>query len=181
MAQERKEKPELVNSNHSLNIELLGKGLYIMNLSYEYTSKKGLILGIGLGYQDLHVNTYTINYTGSPDDEIVWAKQIYLTIPLYMSLKTHKNKRHHMLFTLAVTPSLSYIYRSEEYSKDLMGSRIRMLDVLPAFTIGYEYDPGPFYLRFNIYAHYIGENDYIPSVMPWIGLSIGRYFKRVKK
>ena len=127
----------------------------------------------------MHHGRYTINYTGSPDDETVWSKHLNFTIPLYMSFKTHKNKRHHMLFTLAVTPVISYIYKG--YSKDVMGPRIRKLDVFPAFAIGYEYNPGSFYFRFNVYTQYIGDNAISLPVFPWFGLSVGRYFKRVKK
>jgi len=36
MAQEKKEKPELENSNHSLNIEFFGNGFGRVSLSYEY-------------------------------------------------------------------------------------------------------------------------------------------------
>jgi len=179
IAQEKKEKPELENSKHSLNIELYGNHYSPINLRYEYTSKKSLALGAGLGFVALEDNLYTINYTGSPDDETVWSKRIVITIPLYMTLKTHKNKRHHMLFTFAVTPVVSCIFKG--YSKDIMGSRIRKSYIIPAFALGYEYNPGSFYFRFNIYAQYIGDNAISLPVLPWFGLSVGRYFKRVKK
>ncbi len=179
MAQEKKEKPELENSNHSLNIELFGAGFSKISLSYEYALKKRLTFGAGLGYKAIHHNLYTINNTGSPDDETVWSKQLFVTIPLYMSFKTHKNKHHHMLFTLAVTPVISYIYNG--YSKDPMGSRIRKSELFPSFAIGYEYNPGTFYFRLNVYYQHVGENDIMPSVMPWFGLSVGRYFKHVKE
>ena len=165
-------------SKHSLNIELFGKGLYFGNLSYEYVLKRNLVFGSGLGFQAQHSNSYNLQNNKS-------VKELFLTVPLYMIFKTHKNKRHHIVFTLGVTPVISVKHSGYSTYKNFYHnhetSRVRIADTYPAFAIGYESNSYTFYFRISIYAQYIGENYWYPSVIPWLGITFGRHFLQKKK
>ncbi len=179
-AQDKKQYIEKEISKHSLNIELFGKGFYFGNLSYEYALKRNLVFGSGLGFQAQHTNSYD-----APDYKNF--KELYLTIPLYMVFKTHKNKSRHIVFTLGVTPLMSIKHSGyNEYKKyfsqvKVNTSRVRKVDIFPNFAIGYESNSDTFYFRISIYAQYIGENGWFPSVVPWLGITFGRHFSQKKK
>jgi len=177
-AQDKNQDKEMQISKHSLNIELFGKGLYFGNFSYEYAFKRNLVFGTGIGFQAQHNNFYDLQNNKS-------VKELFLTVPLYMVFKTHKDKRHHIVFTLGITPLLSVkhsgysAYKSSHYNHET--SRFDMVRMFPSFAIGYEANFGTFYFRFSIYIQYLGENYWYTTVIPWAGITIGRHFLQKKK
>ena len=178
-AQDKNQYKEKEISKHSLNIELFGKGFFYGNLSYEYALKRNLVFGSGLGFQAQHTNHY---------DPPIYktVKELIITVPLYMVFKTHKKKRRHIVFALGVTPVVSVRHSGySEYVKysNSLGhntSRVRQTRIYPNFAIGYESNFGDFYFRFSLYAQYIRSNYYLPSVLPWFGITFGRHFLQKK-
>jgi len=177
-AQDESQFKEMQISKHSLNIELFGKGLYFGNFSYEYALKRNLVFGTGVGFQAQHNNFYDLQNNKS-------VKELFLTVPLYMVFKTHKNKRSHIVFTLGVTPLLSikhsgYIaYKNHYYNHEM--SWFDMVYIFPTLAIGYESNFDAFYFRFSVYVQYLEKNYWSIRVVPWAGITIGRHFLQKKK
>lgn len=168
-AQEEIKSTEKTFSKHSVNIELFGKGFWFGSASYEYNVKPNFILGAGLGYRGYlsgqsNRSVDGISETGS-------YKDLYLFIPVYAMYKLGK-KKHHLVAT--VGNSFISLYYYNDYPSETMLNH--QLIMSPFAGLGYEFEPGRYFYRINIYAEYLGDNAWYPTVIPWLGFSFGRHF-----
>ncbi len=157
-------------SNHSVNLEIFGKGFWFGNISYEYTIKQKFVLGAGIGFMGYLSGKSNRMHDGS--SETGDYTDLNLTFPLYAMYKMWAKKKHHLLITVGATPTIlssSHDYPSEKFTN-------YEFYLPPVAGIGYEFKPGMFFYRVNIYAQYLGKNAWYPTVAPWAGIGFGRSF-----
>lgn len=168
-AQKSLEPLQKENFKHSLNVELLGKGFYFANISYEYTVKPKLSLGIGLGFM-----RYSRGQSNRMHDGISeTGKYTYLTlfIPVYATYKIGKNQ-YHVLLSAGNALVMFFSFHTFPSEK----TQQQQLLFSPFVSLGYQYDFKKFFYRINLYAEYVGRTAWTSPVMPWVGFGFGRYF-----
>jgi len=159
-------------NKHSINIELLGKGFWFGNISYEYTIKQKFVLGTGIGF--MGYSTGKSNRMHDGISETGDYTYLNLTFPLYAMYKIWADKKHHLLITAGATPIILSSYHNfpSEETKNYE------FHLPPVAGIGYEFNPGTFFYRINIYAQYLGESAWYPTIVPWAGIGFGRNFNK---
>ncbi len=154
-------------SKHSFNIELFGKGFWFASASYEYNIKQNFVLGAGLGFKGyLHGQSNRMHDGVSETGDY---KDLYLYVPVYAMYKIGK-KKHHILTTIG--NSFISLFHYNNYPSETKLNHELILS--PFAGIGYEYEPGTYFYRINVYAEYIGDNAWYPTVIPWLGFGFGR-------
>ena len=155
-------------SKHSFNIELFGKGLWFESLSYEYNIKPKIAIGTGLGIHGF-LRGKVIRSDNNNVSEIGNYTETSFFIPTYIMYKVGKRKSH--LLISAGSSFFTFFYYNNFPSEKTLDYDIY---IAPFASLGYEYMPNKFFYRINIYAEYIGDNSWFPSVIPWLGFSFGR-------
>lgn len=133
-------------------LDLAGKSFYYFDISYERYLSEQFHLGAGAGLAG--ISSLYIN-----QNEIV--KEFKIRFPIYGAYAFGK-KKHHVL---------------SEYGLTLDGSfssyRSLISDLWPFISLGYEFKGDNIIFRVPVYLAYIGENEWFPAIVPWVGFSIG--------
>lgn len=156
-------------SKHSLNFEVFGKGFWFASVSYEYKIKPKFLLGAGLGFKGyLHGQSNRLHNGVSETGDYT---DVSLFVPIYAMYKLG-NKKHHLLMS-AGNSFITLIYYNNYPSEKFTHTELLMS---PFAGIGYEFEPGAYFYRVSFYAEYLGDNAWYPTIIPWLGLGVGKSF-----
>jgi len=135
--------------------EVLGKSFYYFDISYERNVTERIHIGSGIGLAEIN----HLYYIGGDFHKVNYS------IPIYVAY-SFGQKKHRLISEIGV----SVLGNTTPYSI------LSFSDVTPFISAGYEYKGEHYVFRVPVYFAYIGRNEFFPSVMPWIGVSLGRLF-----
>lgn len=140
---------------NAVSLEVLGKSLLVFDVNYgRYLSEK-FQLGVGLGLSGVNKVTYI--------DETV--TNFDFGVPIFGSY-AFSTKKHHVVSEFGILL----------YGAANSKAGVKMEEVAPFVSIGYEVKGENYVFRLPLYFFYVGENDFFPAVIPWVGVSVGSLF-----
>lgn len=134
-------------------LEIAGKSFTIFDVSYERYFSEKFHLGTGLG---IGQRSNLVYGNGT------FIKRFNFTIPVYGAY-AFGLKKHHAISEFGLCFQGTY---DTEFKTNFN-------EKIPFISIGYEFKSEGFIFRAPLYLAYIGDNDFLPSVVPWLGLSVG--------
>lgn len=140
---------------NAVTLEVLGKSLFIFDVNYGRYLTEKLQVGVGLGLAGVNKITY-VDGTATNFD---------FNIPIYGSYAFSTKRRH-------LVSEFGAIMGGSTNSKS--GTIIN--GVAPFVSIGYEVKGENYVFRVPVYLFYAGDNDFFSTVIPWVGVSLGRLF-----
>lgn len=150
----------ITSNRHSVSLELFGKYLYFAGVSYEYHFLEHWSAGTGFGIME----PYTLTY-----DDKKSTKGLTHTLPLYISAKT--GEKHIFIGTAGCTFITDIQFTEKEHKPVTIDYFLNQC--VPFVSAGYQYSFSRFFLRVPGYLIYTTDNEYLPTILPFIGLTAG--------
>lgn len=148
------------SSSHSVSLELFGRYLYFAGISYEYHFSEHWSAGTGFGIME----PYTLTF-----DDKKSAKGLTHTLPLYISAQTGEK---HVFFGTAGCTFVTDIQFTKKESEPVIID-YSLDQCVPFISAGYQHSFSRFFLRVPVYLFYTADNNYLPVILPFIGLTAG--------
>jgi hypothetical protein len=135
--------------------EALGKSFYYFDISYERNITEKFHIGSGIGFAGVS----HLYYSGGD------FRKVNFSIPVYAAY-SFGQKKHRLISEAGISI----------WGETVLNGFVRLSDVIPFVSAGYEYKGEKYVFRVPVYFAYVGRNEFFPAVMPWLGVSFGRLF-----
>ncbi len=136
--------------------EIAGKSFSFFGLEYERYLTERFRLGTGIGIGSKEQLVYG---NGDTFDRYNYS------VPVY-GVYAWSLKKHHAISEFGFTIK----------GAAGPGTKATFNEFFPYVSYGYEFKSESFVFRIPFYLCYVGSNDYLPAVIPWLGVSFGLAF-----